>query len=1478
MNKNANNLALRTLESQASLISPLLKLKTLLANELIPEAFHFVRSKNDDLLLETFFSSCLNNGQFGVVRDLAFSEREGLILQNILKNTKAPCAESLHFVYLLQKSKYIEAVSYMDELSSKSKIKKNSLNQTSQMETPNLVLSAFNTTMTPVTQGLTDVYFRIKNKIKKKEVDNNSPVPLSCQLIKQNANSLLGGIYHSSALSAHFATYYWGEMEEETKQANHLLSSNNAPFLRRPQPDTNCIDNVEINKISYPKPYKAADKRTLMVSGMLDIENEEDVEKQQIENKLNPKKKRRLLGQEIINDLSHFMKMSKTSINLDATGFQLEPECASKTPVEQNENPLLTLPLLVKQPKSSKDTEEKIRTLREIHGILKTNTPAFGLEHRETIVEEEKNLRFKLPSIGTMDNTHTGTTFDQQALTKEMDITQEVDLKNIPKVRRFVRTVSEESIKSSGSSSNQSEENFYSPMSSQNSSKLDCSNLSKDSFISGPQPRKPLSHLSFERSEKSSFPEVESKTATLEYSSISKSSTLGYATATETSKNKGISPRRSRERVTSEYLDICAEPKAVSSKEYSNVACVTALTTLTTKSEVTQANNSDGGIAFQTTVASSKISEFVPTISSSKVGFTPVKSTVENTQQSPAKLFECTTVEGSLTTFECTNRGLKNIFSMPSLPSSEIQSVSYLDKPSEEQKRRMLETTLDMSSYDSLILDSTSLQQSKSSSIITSRDASVRMKTSLEENIKENPENQLNCKQVHGEELITNEQTETNISTYKENPKYDCIVLSSSSSSSSSSLKTQKDYEDSNESNESDEEDEAEAESDGDNENFEFHINEGLSPDASEDESENETNNRNIPSDNESEEVIQLLEDSSSDIIQEQANNYDESDSDDVKVVEDTDFFAENVDKLLENKQLSESGEIKSDYASNSNVRNYEEEDDHVYVVQAISSKVEEHTVDNFGKFPLEYKNSCSGTDNLINEDMGTSMTTIITKEMDEFNCEDVRTKETYLNDEKNKINKEEENSQIIEFENKSKTFIDNVESESIATVCKEKESITLTIEDSMDSSDSKADERLENKSTQKETSSINVNKSNSDYEKEIELQEEIVNETPDVSIPDKHRLLGGSPTCHKEIETKNLEIFSDRRHTRGISVPPQTNVETEEFSTQTLRMQKSSRATSLQPNYKIDNNLYCSNDIENLKKFKKVLDENDSKEKTRSTEGATDSSTATSRKIITRRRSALLDAINEDVSVLDSPSSRTRLRTRLNSMDSEIESPIISSSDHSMPAKRTRRRSITSNVSESQLTPKRTRRNSNSSQTEVISVLTPRSLRARSVVSVQEEDPESIPVSPKPKVNKVIGTKRKKSATDEQITENMEKAEQISPKSDNSALSETSYSTTRRLTRTQLAVMEKSAALSQALTQDKMVKESKTISPPSNKRNSKTRYSRLPNSAQDSDDTESVSSKISATSSATATKRRLTRRSVKDKVLPNEFKNIYNN
>ena len=266
-------LALRALQIRSSPINCLLEIKTLMANDLIAEAYHLAKSKKDMELMRTFFSSCLYLGKWCILRNLALNEQEEKLIEELLKQSKSSIATNLHFIYLIQKSKYIEALSYLDELTAMQRSKHHDHDKTIDLETPQLILSAYSLTMTPATKSLSDSYYKTRTQFSSTELNKfnneNSPKPLSCQLLQQNANNLVGGIYQSAANSVDLATNYWDCIRTDS---NRLMDTSNAPFIRRPQQSQTMLP-IQNQTVSYPEPYKPTPKRRSADydGGMIDI-------------------------------------------------------------------------------------------------------------------------------------------------------------------------------------------------------------------------------------------------------------------------------------------------------------------------------------------------------------------------------------------------------------------------------------------------------------------------------------------------------------------------------------------------------------------------------------------------------------------------------------------------------------------------------------------------------------------------------------------------------------------------------------------------------------------------------------------------------------------------------------------------------------------------------------------------------------------------------------------------------------------------------------------------------------------------------------------------------------------------------------------------------------------------------------------------------------------------------------------------------
>lgn len=241
--------AMQVLNHPPGHISSQLQLNVLLANDNIPEAFHHARLYEDDAgrpLLEHFFRHCIGAKKFNVLGSLCLREEEEQLVYRLLRQCKTRKADCVQLILLLKRCKYIEAVSFMDEVAAERQ-------GDGYNDDPNSILSAYRTTMAPVNQSIAVTYFRIRNNLHGPQLKNVAPEPFSCQLAKQNTNGMLGDIFQSSALSAHWATRYTSEPR--------TLNGPNMPFLRNAAQGAGNVFGQR--RIVRPTPYQHVEKRPL---------------------------------------------------------------------------------------------------------------------------------------------------------------------------------------------------------------------------------------------------------------------------------------------------------------------------------------------------------------------------------------------------------------------------------------------------------------------------------------------------------------------------------------------------------------------------------------------------------------------------------------------------------------------------------------------------------------------------------------------------------------------------------------------------------------------------------------------------------------------------------------------------------------------------------------------------------------------------------------------------------------------------------------------------------------------------------------------------------------------------------------------------------------------------------------------------------------------------------------------------------------
>ncbi|KAH8315449.1 hypothetical protein KR067_010212 [Drosophila pandora] len=304
----ASEAAMRVVSQPPGPVDVWLHLRVLLANDSIPEAFHMARLYDDEggyPLLERFFQHCIDHRRFKVLAELCLREPEERLVYRLLRQCRSRQAECVQLILLLQKSKFIEAVSFMDDVAAE---------RQREDDSSSTIISAYRSTMAPVAQNIAGTYFRIRgkldsmNKLPGRNLGN--PEPFSCQLVKQNASGEVGGIFQSSALSAHWATRY-DDLASGLPTSEHpapLSGTNgvckghsNIPFLRRAQYGLSELPRRR--HAVKPVLHQVAEKRQREQE---DLQREERHRRDEVT--MQPKKRRRLLGEQLVEDMRGHVK------------------------------------------------------------------------------------------------------------------------------------------------------------------------------------------------------------------------------------------------------------------------------------------------------------------------------------------------------------------------------------------------------------------------------------------------------------------------------------------------------------------------------------------------------------------------------------------------------------------------------------------------------------------------------------------------------------------------------------------------------------------------------------------------------------------------------------------------------------------------------------------------------------------------------------------------------------------------------------------------------------------------------------------------------------------------------------------------------------------------------------------------------------------------------------------------------------------
>lgn len=401
LKQEAPNLALRILKSPGVPVDPVIEIETLLANDLISEAFKFQRAKGDANLLIRFFEGTVKIQKRELLLDLSLNEGEAKILLEFLEKGQIPLTENLHFVYLLQRSEFVDAVSLID------KLLKTSRNRSYNLDGPREILSIYHTTLEPTTRQLTYLAYSNPDKFQLKTF-NDQPKPLSSSLIRKQLDPS-SGIYQRSVLSIKEAGGI--EMFDEDKKTD-----GNLPFLRRSELGTfSFAQKTQTNNVVYPVVINRNEKKRQLDSDEKQQKQKEAIQFNEYEG---PSKRRKFDEVEIprksfkdydTSILSRFNPTVKPSFDftkgaepvkfgehLERTPEKLPPSLRST----QLTTPVVQMAQRDDSPEPQRFTPHSILKSTSKTNISRSVTPLSHVS-RKSFESEEKSIRFVIPISST---------------------------------------------------------------------------------------------------------------------------------------------------------------------------------------------------------------------------------------------------------------------------------------------------------------------------------------------------------------------------------------------------------------------------------------------------------------------------------------------------------------------------------------------------------------------------------------------------------------------------------------------------------------------------------------------------------------------------------------------------------------------------------------------------------------------------------------------------------------------------------------------------------------------------------------------------------------------------------------------------------------------------------------------------------------------------------------------------------------------
>lgn len=397
LKQDAPHLALRILKAPGVPVEASLELKTLLSNDLVSEAFKFQRAKGDKRLLTQFFEGAMKVQKRDLLLDLSLTEEESKTLIEFLGEANISLTENLHFVYLLQRSDFVDAVSLVD------KLMKSTRDRSYDLNVPREILTIYHKTLEPTSRQLTYLAYSHPEKFQLKNF-KEVPKPLSSSLIRQKLDPA-AGIYQRSILSVKEAGSK--EMFDDDEKNERSL-----PFIRRSGLGTFSFEQkTQTNNVVYPKVVnRNQDKKRQL---------EDDREKHAIQfNEYEgPRKRRRFDESDVprksikdydVSVLSRFNPKTKPKFNFTEGNQSIQFSAANERTPEKvdsassiSPSTLLRTPIVEKahrdeSPDRHRFTPQSILKSAS-HASLPRSVTPLSYVSRKSFESEEKSIRFAIP-------------------------------------------------------------------------------------------------------------------------------------------------------------------------------------------------------------------------------------------------------------------------------------------------------------------------------------------------------------------------------------------------------------------------------------------------------------------------------------------------------------------------------------------------------------------------------------------------------------------------------------------------------------------------------------------------------------------------------------------------------------------------------------------------------------------------------------------------------------------------------------------------------------------------------------------------------------------------------------------------------------------------------------------------------------------------------------------------------------------------